>query len=254
MDAFAMLRLQIEWGADDALDTDPVDRLREVVRATPIPTMRPAPAAAPEAPRGSPAERALAVAGQADTLDQLQAAIAGFDGCALRDTAGHSVFAEGNPDAGLLLIGEAPGADEDRTGHVFAGREGALLDKMLHSIGLAREQMMLTPLIPWRPPGGRPANAGEVMVCLPFLHRLIALTRPTRLLLLGAQTANTILPATARRRRAAPAWIDCTIPGLPGPLPALALPGLTTLLKNPAERRVAWAGLRLLRRTLDENP
>jgi DNA polymerase len=254
MDAFAMLRLQIEWGADDALDTDPVDRLREVVRASAVPIIRPTLASAPEPPRGSPAERAIAAAGRANTLDELKAVIAGFDGCALRDTAGHSVFAEGDPDAGLLLIGEAPGADEDRTGHVFAGREGTLLDKMLQSIGLTREQMMLTPLIPWRPPGGRPANAGEVMVCLPFLHRLIALTQPTRLLLLGTQTANTILPATARRRRTAPAWVDCTVPGLPDPLPALALPGLTTLLKTPQERRVAWAGLRLLRRTLDANP
>jgi DNA polymerase len=254
MDAFAMLRLQIEWGADDALDTDPVDRLREVARAPAVQIQRPTLVATPEMPRGSPAERALAAAGQAGTLDELKSAIAAFDGCALRDTAGHLVFGAGNPEAGLLLIGEAPGADEDRTGHVFAGREGALLDKMLQSIGLTREQIMLTPLIPWRPPGGRPANAGEVMVCLPFLHRLIALLQPTRLLLLGTQTANTVLPATARRRRTAPAWIDCTVPGLSGPLPALALPGLSALLKTPLERRVAWAGLRLLRRTLDENP
>ncbi len=255
MDAFAMLRLQIEWGADDALDTDPVDRLREVARPAPILAKRPeAVAAAAEPPRGSPAERALAVAANANSLEELKAAIAAFDGCALRDTAGHLVFAEGNPEAGILLIGEAPGADEDRTGHVFAGREGALLDKMLASIHLTRDQMMLTPLIPWRPPGGRPANAGEVTVCLPFLHRLIALTRPTRLILLGMQAANSILPATARRRRAAPAWVDCTVPGQSGTLPALALPGLSTLLKNPLERRDAWAGLRLLRRTLDENP
>ena len=169
----------------------------------------------------------------------------------MRDTAGHLVFAEGDPATGLLLIGETPGADEDRTGHVFAGREGALLDKMLASIGLTRADMVLAPLIPWRPPGGRPPNAGEITVCLPFLHRLIALTRPTHLVLLGTLTANSILPATARRRRQAPAWVDCTTPGQPDPFPVLALPGLSALLKNPAERRDAWAGLRLLRRTLD---
>jgi len=252
MDDFAMLRLQIEWGADEALDTDPVDRLREVVRPPPVQISRPTPVAVPEASKSTPAERALAAAGGASSLEELKAAIAAFDGCILRDTAGHLVFAEGDPDSGLVLIGEAPGADEDRTGHVFAGREGALLDKMLASIGLTREHMLLTPLIPWRPPGGRPASAGEVAICLPFLHRLIALIRPTRLVLLGLQTANAILPATARRRRANPAWVECTIPGLPGPLPGLALPGLTALLKNPLERRDAWAGLRLLRRTLDE--
>ncbi len=244
-----MLRLQIEWGADEALDTDPVDRLRPAAPPPPaIVAKRPEPIA-PDPPRGTPAERAVAAAAAADNLDALKAAIAAFDGCALRETAGHLVFAEGNPDAGLLVIGDPPGADEDRTGHVFAGREGALLDKMLASIGLTREHMLLAPLIPWRPPGGRPANAGEVMVCLPFLHRLIALTRPTRLVLLGLQAANAILPPTARRRRAAPSWVDCAAPVTQT---ALALPGLGALLKNPLERRDAWAGLRLLRRTLDE--
>jgi uracil-DNA glycosylase family 4 len=249
MDDFAMLRLQIEWGADEALDTDPVDRLREFERPAPAQIARPTPVAVPDSPKGTPAERAFAAAANANSLAELKAAIAAFDGCALRDTAGHLVFAEGNPDSGLLLIGEPPGADEDRTGHVFAGREGALLDKMLASIGLTRENTMLTPLIPWRPPGGRPANAGEITVCLPFLHRLIALARPTRLVLMGLQAANAILPATARRRRATPAWVDCAAPVK---VTALVLPGLAALLKNPIERRDAWAGLRLLRRTLDE--
>lgn len=252
MDDFAMLRLQIEWGADDALDTDPVERLRE--RAPPPPSLqarRPEPVAAPDAPKATPAERALAVAAQANTLPELQAAIAAFDGCALKDTASNAVFAEGDPATGLLVIGEAPGADEDRTGQVFAGREGALLDKMLASIGLTRADMVLAPLIPWRPPGGRPPNTGEVTVCLPFLHRLIVLTRPMRLVLLGTQTANSILPLTARRRRQTPIWVDCTIPGQHDPVPALALPSLSALLKNPGERRDAWAALRLLRRTLD---
>jgi uracil-DNA glycosylase family 4 len=254
MDAFAMLRLQIEWGADDALDTDPVVRLREVLRPAPAPIApRPAPAkvASSEPARGTPAERALAAAGQASNLEDLRAAIAAFDGCALRDTAGHLVFAEGDPTAGLLLIGEAPGADEDRTGHVFAGREGALLDKMLASIHLKRDHMLMTPLIPWRPPGGRPPNPGEIAVCLPFLHRLISLARPTRVVLLGALAAHSLLPATARRRRSTPAWVDAAIAGIPEAIPFLPLPGMSALLKNPLERREAWAGLRLLRRALD---
>jgi DNA polymerase len=249
MDAFAMLRLQIEWGADEALDTEPVDRLRVVAPPPPAPVAKRPEPIQPESPRGTPAERAVAAAASAENLEALRAAIAAFDGCALRDTAGHLVFAEGNAEAGLLVIGDPPGADEDRTGNVLAGREGALFDKMLASIGLTREHMLLTPLIPWRPPGGRPANAGEVMVCLPFLHRLIALTRPARLVLLGLQAANAILPPTARRRRSAPAWVDCAAPVTQ---PALVLPGLSALLKNPLERRDAWAGLRLLRRTLDE--
>lgn len=255
MDAFAMLRLQIEWGADDALDTDPVDRLREVARSAPatiVPRPAPAKVGSSEPQRGTPAERALAAAGQSSNLEELRAAIAAFDGCALRDTAGHLVFAEGDANAGLLLIGEAPGADEDRTGHVFAGGEGALLDKMLASIHLKRDHMLMAPLIPWRPPGGRPPNPGELAVCLPFLHRLISLTRPARVVLLGALTAHSLLPATARRRRSAPAWVDVAINGIPKVIPALPLPGLSALQKNPLERREAWAGLRLLRRTLNE--
>ncbi len=251
MDAFALLRLQIEWGADDALDDAPVDRLRAVARPAPAAAalIQPRPAPAPDTPKATPAERALVAASQADTLDALRAAMAAFDGCALRDTAGHLVFADGDPATGLLLIGEAPGAEEDRTGQAFAGPQGVLLDKMLASIHLTRAEMMVTPLVPWRPPGGRTATPAEILLCLPFLHRLIALTRPMRIIALGA-AATSLLPAT-RRRRGPPAWIDAEIPGTGGTTPILALPGLTGLGKNPLDRRDAWAGLRLLKRTLD---
>ncbi len=253
MDAFALLRLQIEWGADDALDDEPVVRLRETARPAPttpaLVQQRAEPRPAAEPPKASPAERALAAAAQANTLEELRAAIAAFDGCALRDTAGHLVFAEGDPSTGLLLIGEAPGAEEDRTGQVFAGPQGVLLDKMLASIHLTRADMLLTPLIPWRPPGGRPANASEIALCLPFLYRLIAITRPMRMVALGAAAAA--LLQAARRRRAQPDWIACPIQGTAETTPLLPLPGLTGLTKNPLDRREAWAGLRLLRRTLD---
>ena len=151
MDDFAMLRLQIEWGADDGLDTDPVDRLRERTPTAPlVQARRPEPVAPTDTPKATPAERAIAAAGQANTLAELQAAIAAFDGCALRDTASHAVFAEGDPATGLLFIGEAPGADEDRTGHVFAGREGALFDKILASIGMTRADIVMAQTLRYR--------------------------------------------------------------------------------------------------------
>ena len=160
----------------------------------------------------------MAAAAAAATLDDLRAAIAEFDGCALRDTASHLVFAEGDPSADLLLIGEPPGADEDRGGTPFAGLGGAYLDRMLASIGLERSQLMLAPLIPWRPPGDRPPSPTELAICLPFLHRLIALARaaPHRAVRCPASArpaaADRIAPATAgcvdRRADTRPAAID----------------------------------------------
>ena len=274
MDALAALRLQIEWGADETLEEAPVNRLRVVGTSVshppnPLPQGEgeyrsaipsPPPLAGggggegtPAAPtsRSTAAERALQAATSATSLDSLRAAIAAFDGCALRDTASHLVFAEGDPASDLLLIGDAPGADDDRSGTPFAGPAGAYLDKMLGSIGLQRAQLMLTPLIPWRPPGDRPPSAAELALCLPFLHRLIALVEPQRLVLLGSLAARTVLGQAAARRRTRGTWQEAAIPGLPGTLPALPTFNPAGLMRTPADRRAAWADLRLLRRTLD---
>lgn len=283
-----LLRLQLEWGADESLDPDPLDRLRpagavaaptgfrvaQVVPAadTPSPasfadTLRgelvtDPPRAAPthdptrvaaraDPPAGSPVARAVALAAGAASLDALRDAIATFDGCALRDTASNLVFAEGDPASTTLIIGEPPGREEDRGGHPFAGTEGLLLDQMLASIGLDRGGLMITALLPWRPPGGRPANAGEVSVCLPFLHRLIVLLRPRRLVLFGGSAARALLPTGQFRRRQLPTWLDVSVAMLADPLPALSLPSMAEMEKTPALRRGAWAGLRLLRRAID---
>ncbi|HEY4043881.1 MAG TPA: uracil-DNA glycosylase [Rhodopila sp.] len=243
----ALLCLQLEWGADEAIDVDPIDRLRPVA-AKPVPPPRPA--STPT--HGTPGERALAAAAQATTLEELRAAIAGFDGCALRDTASNLVFAEGNSASPTLIIGDAPGREEDRSGHPFAGAEGELLDQVLGSIGLTRADLMLTPLLPWRPPGGRPPSPSEIAICQPFLHRLIVLLKPHRLVVFSGLAARSLLPPTQNRRRHPRGWIETSIPGMGTPLPSLALPGLPELLKNPPLRRDAWAGLRLLRRALDE--
>jgi uracil-DNA glycosylase len=258
-DPLALLRLQIEWGADEALGPDPVDRLGAAVApaaaARPLPRAVPpaTPAASPvaAASRQAPAERALAVAAQATSLEQLRDAIAGFDGCGLRDTASNLVWSEGDPDGAALIVGEAPGRDEDRTGRPFAGADGALLEQMLGSIGLTRSEVLLAPLLPWRPPGGRPPNAVELAICLPFLHRLIALAQPNRLLIFGNTAARTLLAGAAARRRPTPAWIDSSIPGLRTMLPSLVLPGFAEMQKAPSLHRNAWAGLRLLRRAID---
>ncbi len=161
--------------------------------------------------------------------------------------ATNMVFAAGDPDADVLLIGGAPGADEDRSGVPFSGREGALLDQMLGSVGLKREAMLLAPLIPWRPPGGRVPNPGELQLYRPFLSRLITLTAPARIVLFGALAASTVLGTTQRGRTLG--WIEMVVEGRT--MPVLILPALGDLLKTPARRKDAWAGMRLLRRALD---
>lgn len=277
MDALALLRLQIEWGADEALDDAPVDRLAPeapawqgpaaarpgVPHATDVaPAAHPAAAhgAAPQAaaravspaaapPRGTAAERALAAAGAADSIPALCAAITAFDGCALRDTATQPVLPQGNADTGLLLIGEPPGADEDRSGTPFAGENGALLDRMLGSIGLERGGLLLAPLIPWRPPGGRPPTPGELTVCLPFLQRLIVLAEPRYVVLLGSLAARMLLDG--KRRKPGAGWTELSVAGLSAPVPALALPSPEMLRSTPKLRRDTWADWRRLRRALD---
>jgi uracil-DNA glycosylase family 4 len=276
MDALALLRLQMEWGADEALEEVPLDRTsvdrtgvdRTGVDRTGVdrtgaagrPAGRPAlgqqaaPAArtplAAVAPQ-SGGDDAKQVAAAATTLEALRAAIGAFEGCGLRSTASNLIFADGNPQAGLLIIGDAPSAAEDRSGRAFDGPAGAYLDRMLQSIGLDRQAALLTPLVPWRPPGGRPPTPAEIAACLPFLQRLIVLTAPRRIVLLGRLAARTMLSTVPRRPEGT--WLSASIPDLPDPLPALVMPGLEKLAAGPAERRAAWAGLRLLRRALDSD-
>ncbi len=252
--ALSALRLQIEWGADEALEDAPVDRL--AVSPPPAPLQqgegeKQVLAAAP--PRAAGVERALQCAGAAATLEELRGAIAAFDGCGLRNTASNLVFAEGDPAARLLLIGEAPAADDDRSGSAFAGAAGAYLDRMLAAIALERGRLMLTPLIPWRPPGDRPPSAAELAVCLPFLHRLIALVAPRRLLLMGLLTTRSLLPQATSRRRPRGAWMDVRVQGTSLVLPALPTFSPAELMRDPSNRRAAWDDLRLLRATLDED-
>jgi DNA polymerase len=130
---------------------------------------------------------------KAQTLDDLREIIERFEGCSLKFSANSTVFGYGNPHADLMLIGEAPGADEDRIGEPFVGRSGKLLDKMIQSIGLNRDECFISNVLPWRPPGNRPPTDAEIAVCLPFLHRQIELVSPSIILLLGASAANALL-------------------------------------------------------------
>ncbi len=255
--ALAALRLQIEWGADEALEMAPVDRM--VIRApapprpmTP-PPQRPVAAPAPVAVPPPASQSARDIANAANTFEELRAALAGFDGCPLSHTATKLVFADGNADSGLMLVGEGPGAEEDRAGLPFVGPSGQLLDRMLASIGLDRTKCLITNLIPWRPPGNRNPTDAEVMTCLPFLLRHIALVRPRRLVLLGKLSASALTGNKAGILRMRGKWTEVHVPGLPAPIPALPMLHPAYLLRTPGAKRDAWADLLLLRRTIDKD-
>jgi uracil-DNA glycosylase family 4 len=258
MDVLSALRLQLEWGADEALTETPVDRLSaRPAAAAPRPAAH-APLAALTAPAlpgftptAAPVARAQQLAAAANTREELRAALAAFDGCPLKATATNLVFSDGNPDAGLMLVGEGPGAEEDRAGLPFVGPSGQFLDRMLASIGLDRTKYLITNLIPWRPPGNRNPTDNEVLVCLPFLLRHIALVRPRRLVLLGALATRGVTGTNTGITRMRGRWLDAAIPGLERPVPALPMLHPAYLLRTPGAKRDAWADLVLLRRTLD---
>ncbi|AFK54511.1 uracil-DNA glycosylase [Tistrella mobilis] len=208
-------------------------------------------APAPAVPRADPAavdplspEGAAALArshaGAAQNLAELEQAIRAFEGCALKATASNTVFADGNPEADLMLVGEAPGAEEDRRGLPFVGQSGRLLDRMLKAIGRDRSTVYITNVLPWRPPGNRTPTPAEIAACLPFALRHIALVRPKLVVAVGGVSAKALLdrPEGITRLRGRSATLD--LPGLAGPLPVFATFHPAYLLRQPAQKRLAW--------------
>jgi DNA polymerase len=261
MELLEILRLQLEWGADEALLDAPQNRFAAPKpKSAPPAASPPAPALANPLPRttipGLPAGPAEAetFANACNTLDELRAALAAFTGCALRDTATQLVFADGAAHTNLMLIGEAPGGDEDRIGRPFVGAAGQLLDKMLASINLDRTQLRIVNVVPWRPPGNRAPTESEIAVCLPFLHRHIALIRPAGLVLLGAVAAKALLPPPLRNsgiRRLRGQWQTLEIPGLAHSIACLPTYHPAYLLRTPAAKRESWHDLIALRQWLN---
>lgn len=238
----AALVLQLAWGADEALEAAAQDRFAPPP-APPLLAMR----------TGGAVARAEAAAAAARTLAELRAALAEFDGCALKETATNLVFADGDPSAPVMIVGEGPGAEEDREGLPFVGPSGRLLDRMLASIGLSRRDgtVYITNVLPWRPPGNRSPTDGEIAVCLPFLRRHIALAQPKILVLAGGVPARALLGAREGITRLRGRWRLLDIPPLAAPIPTLPTLHPAYLLRNPGAKREAWADLILLRRRLD---
>ncbi len=252
MDVLAALRLQIEWGADEALDDAPVDRTRPAAsRPVSVLAAAPATARAETAARPGPVARARSVADAAGSLEDLRAALAGFTDCPLAATATNLVFSDGNPHAGLVLVGEAPGAEEDLSGTPFVGASGQFLDRMLASVGLDRTKLLIVNLIPWRPPGNRPPTENEMLMCLPFLRRHLALARPRIVVSLGALSTRALTGNDAGIRKMRGRWRELDLDGV-GKVRLLPMLHPAYLLRTPGAKREAWADLIALRRALDE--
>jgi len=197
-----------------------------------------APKIAPAAPAHANVPDLAAIA----SLDELRAALAAYDGCALKNTASNMIFADGNPAARLMVIAEVPGRDEDRVGLPLVGAAGQLFDRMLASIGLSRADIYITTLIPWRPPGNRTPTAEEMALLMPWLLRHIQLADPARILLLGGAPAKALLPQAGGILKLRGRWHDIDA-GDGVTRPALATLHPSYLIRSPAQKRLAYADL-----------
>jgi uracil-DNA glycosylase len=261
-----LLAFYLEAGVDCALGDAPIDRLADPavvpVSAAPVagepaspqiagrPSPQPAPRgeviAAPEAAISSAREAART----APSLEALRALLEKFDGCALKFTATRLVFADGNPQARIMFVGEAPGREEDIEGLPFVGRSGKLLDRMIAAIGLDRTSAYIANVIPWRPPGNRTPTPQETQICLPFIQRQIELVNPDVLVTLGNPSTQTLLQTREGIMRTRGKWFDYDTGTRT--IRALATFHPAYLLRSPSYKRMAWQDLRSVAKALEQ--
>ena len=261
-DPVALLRWYVDAGVDETIGEAPVDRFKApppkalvipAPVAAPIPAVARAPISVPVPPPMVADATAAHLAQACTTIAELRATVESFEGCGLKKFAKSTVFAEGNPEARIMFIGEAPGADEDRQGLPFVGASGKLLDKMLASIGLSRAaNAYITNIIFWRPPGNREPTHEEIASCLPFVQRHIELVDPAVLVCLGGPSAKTILATANGITKLRGKWHDYQTPGLPRPIPAMPLFHPAYLLRSPQQKRLAWRDLLAIKQKLAE--
>lgn len=272
----AALQWYLDAGVDEVIADAPWNRLAgpeaapvraeapSAVRTTVRPAVRPADAApekqppfAPPPPAAAPPPSRPAAAGLVEELKAipdlagLRERLDAYDGCALKATAMNTVFGVGPADARLMIIGEAPGEEEDRQGEPFVGPSGQLLDRMLAAIGLERKEVYITNTLYWRPPGNRTPTPQEILACLPFMQRQIALIRPRVLMLVGGAAAKTVLQRSEGIMRLRGRWQAVEVPDGGPPVPALATFHPAYLLRSPAQKKEAWQDLQAVRERLE---
>ncbi|MCW5703365.1 MAG: uracil-DNA glycosylase family protein [Bradyrhizobium sp.] len=260
-----LLAFYLEAGVDCALGDEPVNRLADPElapepRATVVhqPTVRaaplPPPAAPPRADAAVAPDVAIASAREAartaPTLEALRQLLENFEGCALRHTATRLVFADGNSQARVMFVGEAPGRDEDIEGLPFVGRSGKLLDRMIAAIGLDRSKAYIANVIPWRPPGNRTPTPQETQICLPFIQRQIELVNPDVLVTLGNPSTQALLQTREGIMRTRGKWMDYDTGTRT--IRAIATFHPAYLLRSPAYKRMSWQDLRAIAKALEQ--
>jgi DNA polymerase len=260
-----LLRWYLEAGVDEAVLENPVDRYRAnatapegrlSAQAEADEPRRPATRAdrqaafAPTTPAAgrtdsatAPVESAFAVAQRASSLDELRTALAAFEECPLSRTATNLVFGDGCATARIVLIGEAPGAEEDRRGIPFVGPSGRLLDRMLASIDLDRTKVFISNTIFWRPPGNRSPTSSEVATCMPFVERMLELIDPDILVALGGPAACALLGQADSVGRLRGRWFSFQTTRMARPIATTAIFHPAYLLRSPAQKRLAWRDL-----------
>jgi uracil-DNA glycosylase family 4 len=254
-----LLAFYLEAGVDCALGEEPANRLSDpdiapaaAARREPVRTMAVAvPAARNEA---APAPEAAIMAAReaartAPSLDVLRGLLEKFDGCALKSTATRLVFADGNPRARIMFVGEAPGREEDIEGLPFVGRSGQLLNRMIAAIGLDRNNAYIANVIPWRPPGNRTPTPQETQICLPFIQRQIELVNPDVLVTLGNPSTQTLLSIREGIMKTRGRWFDYDTGTRT--IRALATFHPAYLLRSPSYKRLAWQDLRSIAKMLE---
>ena len=262
-----LLAFYLEAGVDCALSEEPANRLAEPERQAdakipapsrevnpPARSLREAPAAftkpasevlpAPDAAIASARETARTAA----SLDVLREMLEKFDGCALKSTATRLVFADGNPKARIMFVGEAPGRDEDIEGLPFVGRSGKLLDRMIAAIGLDRSKVYIANVIPWRPPGNRTPTPQETQICLPFIQRQIELVDPDILVTLGNPSTQTLLSTREGIMKTRGRWLQYDTGTRV--IRAMATFHPAYLLRSPSYKRMSWQDLRAIAKAL----
>lgn len=266
----------LEWhldvGADDALQDTPNDRTAAAAALLKSPVSAIAAVAPPPVSQGGgeiigTAQARLDAARMAaacNSLEELKAAIAAFDGLAIKKTATNMVFSDGNPSARVMLVGEAPGADEDRQGQPFVGVSGMLLDKIFKAIGLARtdedpaKSLYISNVLNWRPPGNRTPSPAEIDLSLPFIERHIALVKPKVLILCGGVAAKGLLGSGESISKLRGKFHDYRpitegIGGNGDSIPAIATYHPAYLLRTPSQKKLVWADMLMLREHLEQN-
>ena len=190
---------------------------------------------------------------QAKNLEELKKAMENFSGCSLKATAKNTVFGDGDSHPVVMFIGEAPGADEDKTGTPFVGVSGQLLDKMISAIGLSRTTgAYISNIIPWRPPGNRVPSHTEISLCLPFIQRHIELIQPKIIVCVGGISFSSLIGGTETITKARGKWFSFQSEGLSAPIPVLPIFHPAFLLRSPIQKQKVWADLLTLSDKINE--